>query len=102
MVRERIVGQAEQIIGGGLIKFCKRHQNVDRELALAVFVLGIGVLPDVQILGNFFFAGCPDPRAILSAAWKHSFFPYFIRFQDYFIKSRYEILTNISYCDNIK
>ena len=51
-IRRPLIGQSQDVIGGGLIKPCQRDQAGERQLPLLGFVLGICVLLDVQIPCN--------------------------------------------------
>ena len=58
-IRCRHVGQTENIIGRGLIIQGKLNQHRQRELALTVFILRIGILTDVQVFGKFGLSDVP-------------------------------------------
>ena len=51
-VRLSFLGQAEDVVGRGVIKFGQRDQTAERQLSLAVLILRIGVLLHMQIGGN--------------------------------------------------
>ena len=48
------VRQPQNIIGGRLVKLGQGDQARQGELSLPIFVLGVGVLLDVKIIGNLF------------------------------------------------
>ena len=74
IMRNRVVGEAEDVVGGGMIKVGKTDEEVERNLAFPGFVAGVGVLGDMKDGGDVFlgiavaFAEVSDTHEV-SLSW---------------------------------
>lgn len=70
---EELVGQFQDVVGGGVEIACQSDQGFNRQLTCTCFVLRVGVLPDVKVIRQ-----CPLRQIIVLAKFLKTYGNHFL------------------------